>query len=218
MTSEQAQALIKQECDALCALLLRKNTLYKNSALEPANTFCQASAIDQIAVRCDDKLKRIANMGGLARVLGDAAPDGEDTVQDLLGYLVLARVAAKVHGGEKRNPLDWRDMPKSAGEPGGNVLLSNDPPTMRPGGRCYSTLQFHCDESSQPVSADSLQEAADKTVEAMGRLADQRHDEVVYGCRQEGTPSPFDPSPDPDRARASLPVDPVPPAYVRKTS
>lgn len=79
----------------MTALLLRKNKAYGNSALEPAHIFASADALEQIAIRCDDKIKRIKNMGGLAAVLRSGSEDNEDTVLDLLGYLILARIAAK---------------------------------------------------------------------------------------------------------------------------
>jgi len=76
---------IRAECDALRDMLLAKNEAYGNSALEPLRVFSQASAEEQILVRIDDKLSRVAR--------GSAA--GEDAILDLLGYLVLLRIARK---------------------------------------------------------------------------------------------------------------------------
>ena len=76
---------IAAECDAIKAMLLAKNDAYGNSALEPVRVFSSASAEEQLRVRIDDKLSRI--------VRGHAA--GEDAVLDLIGYLVLLRVARK---------------------------------------------------------------------------------------------------------------------------
>lgn len=81
MTTDQA---IERVCDEIKTLLLRKNQSYGNSALEPIRVFSQASEIDGILVRIDDKLSRIKNMG-----ISDLA---EDTVKDLIGYLVLLKV------------------------------------------------------------------------------------------------------------------------------
>ena len=90
-----AHHAIHNECQTLEALLLRKNRQYGNSALEPLGICAKAPALEQIAARIDDKLKRISNQGGLAAcLLGPPASDGEDTVLDLIGYLVLARVCA----------------------------------------------------------------------------------------------------------------------------
>ncbi len=80
-----AAKAISDECDAVKALLLKKNAAYGNSALEPARIMSKASPVEQILVRIDDKLSRI-------RTSGTEGPD-EDTVQDLIGYLILLRVA-----------------------------------------------------------------------------------------------------------------------------
>jgi len=66
-------------------LLKFKNKSYGNSALEPANIFSQANAIDSLSARIDDKLMRIKNKG-----IYDAT---EDTVKDLIGYLLLLLMA-----------------------------------------------------------------------------------------------------------------------------
>ena len=89
---DETQQRIVSECDAVKALLLAKNRKYGNSAANPALVFAQTAALEQIAVRCDDKLSRIRNMGGLTKVLHDAKHAEEDTVIDLIGYLLLARV------------------------------------------------------------------------------------------------------------------------------
>lgn len=80
-----AAAEIAFECDALKAMLLEKNRAYGNSALEPVRIFSKADPMEQIRVRLDDKLSRIAK--------GQDA--GEDVELDLLGYLILLRVARK---------------------------------------------------------------------------------------------------------------------------
>lgn len=76
---------IAAECDAIKAMLLEKNAAYGNSALDPLRIFATADAVEQIRVRIDDKLSRLAR--------GHAA--GEDVTADLIGYLVLLRVAQK---------------------------------------------------------------------------------------------------------------------------
>lgn len=85
---DDVQVLIAAECDGIRDLLLEKNRKYGNSALEPARIFSKASPVEQILVRIDDKLSRLRTMGVGAR------PD-EDTVRDLIGYLVLLRVAQR---------------------------------------------------------------------------------------------------------------------------
>jgi len=76
---------ITKATNAVRDLLLEKNAAYGDSALKPANIFAKGSAIDNIACRIDDKLMRIKNKG-----LNDAT---EDTIQDLIGYLILLKIA-----------------------------------------------------------------------------------------------------------------------------
>lgn len=85
-TPERVAGLIEQECDSIKALLLAKNRAYGNSALDPVRIFSKSDPIEQIRVRIDDKLSRLSR--------GSSA--GEDVEQDLLGYLVLLRVARKL--------------------------------------------------------------------------------------------------------------------------
>lgn len=69
-------------------MLIEKNRAYGNSALDPVRIFSKASNVEQILVRIDDKLSRLAR--------GSAA--GEDVEWDLLGYLVILRVARRQSG------------------------------------------------------------------------------------------------------------------------
>jgi hypothetical protein len=66
------------------ALLVKKNNAYGNSALEPSRIFSRADSIEQLKVRIDDKLTRIKTQG---------FDDSEDTLNDLIGYLVLLKIA-----------------------------------------------------------------------------------------------------------------------------
>lgn len=66
--------------------LIAKNKAYGNSALEPVRVFSTADPVEQIRVRIDDKLSRLKSS------LND---DNEDTVLDLMGYLVLLRIATR---------------------------------------------------------------------------------------------------------------------------
>lgn len=84
----QVQAFIAEECDGVKALLIEKNRLYGNSALEPLRLFSQADEMEQIRVRIDDKLKRLMTL---------APDDAEDTERDLIGYLILLRVARRIN-------------------------------------------------------------------------------------------------------------------------
>ena len=82
---DNSTTLIGKKCDELKNLLIGKNLKYGDSALKPARIFSNASAIEQIKVRIDDKINRISNSGVLS--------DDEDTVMDLAGYLILLRIA-----------------------------------------------------------------------------------------------------------------------------
>ena len=79
-----SQARIAAVCDEIKTLLLEKNRKYGNSALKPKRIFSKADAIEQLNVRIDDKLSRIATLDD---------PNDEDTEADLIGYLILRRVA-----------------------------------------------------------------------------------------------------------------------------
>lgn len=81
-----AQVLIAEECDAVKAMLLEKNANYGNSALDPLRVFSKADNVEQIKVRLDDKISRLKR--------GDAA--GEDVEFDMIGYLILLRVARRM--------------------------------------------------------------------------------------------------------------------------
>ena len=76
---------ITRTANAVRDLLLDKNAAYGDSALKPSNIFARGSAVENIACRIDDKLMRIKNKG-----LNDAT---EDTLQDLIGYLILLKIA-----------------------------------------------------------------------------------------------------------------------------
>lgn len=65
-------------------MLKEKNHSYGNSALDPVRIFSKATPVEQILVRLDDKLSRLKR--------GDNRFQ-EDTILDLLGYLVLLLIA-----------------------------------------------------------------------------------------------------------------------------
>ena len=78
--------LIASECDAIKEMLLSKNRKYGDSAIKPKRVFSKASAVEQILVRIDDKLSRIESAQN---------DEDEDVEKDLIGYLVLLRVARR---------------------------------------------------------------------------------------------------------------------------
>jgi hypothetical protein len=84
------QQLIVKTCDDVKELLLKKNKAYGNSALEPVRVFSNVSTKEQLYVRIDDKLSRISRGSDT-----DAVP--EDTILDLIGYLVLELVRQEIN-------------------------------------------------------------------------------------------------------------------------
>lgn len=75
-------------CDEVKNLLLEKNKKYGDSALNPVRIFSNASTVEQLLVRIDDKLSRLKSGAGLLA-------NDEDVVMDLMGYLVLLKIALK---------------------------------------------------------------------------------------------------------------------------
>ena len=65
-------------------MLMEKNRKYGNSALDPIRIFSNETNTTQIRVRIDDKLSRMKNQ---------QLDDEEDVISDLIGYLVLLKLA-----------------------------------------------------------------------------------------------------------------------------
>jgi hypothetical protein len=86
MSLNENQLKIAQVCDEIKTLLLEKNAKYGDAALNPTRIFSKANAVEQLLVRIDDKLNRIQKGAGLLAC-------DEDVVQDLIGYLVLLKIA-----------------------------------------------------------------------------------------------------------------------------
>ena len=83
----EVQQMITQECLSIETLLLEKNRKYGNSALEPMRVFSKLDTVQQIHVRIDDKLSRLRNQ---------QVDDDEDAVSDLIGYLILLKIAQRL--------------------------------------------------------------------------------------------------------------------------
>ena len=75
---------IADVCNKIKALLLLKNEAYGDSALNPVRIFSKNDSVEGLLVRIDDKLSRIKNVGITSAT--------EDTLMDLIGYLVLLKV------------------------------------------------------------------------------------------------------------------------------
>lgn len=72
---------------SVATLLIQKNQDYGNSALSPLRIFSKVNRVEQLKVRIDDKLSRIRNDCGKSFK--------EDTILDLMGYLVLLKLALR---------------------------------------------------------------------------------------------------------------------------
>ena len=99
--SEQSQNLIKDEMSKLTEFLLAKNRKYGDSALNPRRCFSKASPMEGIKIRFDDKLSRLENMQD---------DEDEDVVLDMIGYLVLFRIAMRM---KNDNEAKAQELPKA---------------------------------------------------------------------------------------------------------
>ena len=77
---------ILNECNRLAGMLIEKNRSYGNSALDTVRIFSQANNVEQLKVRLDDKLSRFAR---------GKEYQGDNDLDDLMGYLVLLSIAQK---------------------------------------------------------------------------------------------------------------------------
>jgi hypothetical protein len=82
--SLQTEKKIKELLAQIEEMLIQKNRAYGDSALEPVRVFSKSDTMEQLYVRIDDKLSRIER--------GHEYP-GDDTIFDLIGYLVLLLIA-----------------------------------------------------------------------------------------------------------------------------
>lgn len=82
--SEQTERRITEVMSGIEEMLIAKNRAYGDSALEPVRIFSKTDTIEQLYVRIDDKLSRVQR--------GHEYP-GDDTIFDLVGYLVLLLIA-----------------------------------------------------------------------------------------------------------------------------
>ena len=76
------------ECLEIAEMLIKKNISYGDSALSPIRIFSQADNKEQIKIRIDDKINRIKNGSGFA---------GDNDIDDMIGYLILLKIANKLN-------------------------------------------------------------------------------------------------------------------------
>jgi hypothetical protein len=82
----QFEALAEQVCKGVFRMLCEKNRAYGNSALDPIRIFSKAATDEQLNVRLDDKLSRVKR---------GHEYQNDDTLLDLIGYLIIKLVARK---------------------------------------------------------------------------------------------------------------------------
>lgn len=80
---------INRVCNEIKDLLMEKNLAYGDSALDPVRIFSKAEPSEQIRIRIDDKLSRFAK--------GREYP-GDNDINDLIGYLILLKIAKERNG------------------------------------------------------------------------------------------------------------------------
>ncbi|QDP54077.1 MAG: hypothetical protein GOVbin1629_13 [Prokaryotic dsDNA virus sp.] len=85
--NKDTSELIKEVGREVIMLLLEKNKNYGDTANDPPKIFSKLSPKEGILARIDDKLSRIKQMG-----INDKT---EDTILDLIGYLILYKVQCK---------------------------------------------------------------------------------------------------------------------------
>ena len=78
------QDKIVELCNEIRDMLVDKNRKYGDSALHPIRIFAKSDTVEQIRVRLDDKLNRMRNQ---------QADEDEDVINDLIGYLILYKIA-----------------------------------------------------------------------------------------------------------------------------
>lgn len=84
--NNQTEKEIWDICNDMAWFLIDKNRAYGNSALDPVRIFSDSDNVEQIKVRIDDKLSRFARGGEFP---------GDNDIDDLIGYLVLLKVALR---------------------------------------------------------------------------------------------------------------------------
>ncbi len=84
----ETQFTIAQVCDEIKEMLIAKNKSYGDSALNPVRIFSTSDSVEQLHVRIDDKLSRITRGGSFV---------GDNDVDDLIGYLILLKIARELN-------------------------------------------------------------------------------------------------------------------------
>lgn len=91
---------IIQVCDQIKQLLLDKTSDYGSSFSDPLNIFSSASAEERVRSRIDDKLKRLQQIQEKREM-----NFSEDTLDDLIGYLILLKILLNRKVTDKTTPI-----------------------------------------------------------------------------------------------------------------
>lgn len=75
---------VRRHTDRIAKVLVEKNLSYGDSALNPVRIFSRSDRMEQLYTRIDDKISRVQR--------GKEFPN-EDTISDLVGYLILVLIA-----------------------------------------------------------------------------------------------------------------------------
>lgn len=94
-STPETQRLIREHCGALAEFLVQKNKSYGDSALDPVAVMTRGLGFDTrrerslagLRFKIDDKLSRLSR--------GTTFEGDSDDVLDLIGYLILFRIAAR---------------------------------------------------------------------------------------------------------------------------
>jgi len=95
-TPQTPEQKISSKIREIEELLLSNNASYGNSALSTLGVFSALTPIKAICARIDDKLNRIKNKG--------ITDQTEDTITDLIGYLILLKIALEDDHNNNPNP------------------------------------------------------------------------------------------------------------------
>lgn len=87
----QTQQEIIDVLEQIKATLIEKNRKYGDSALNPVRIFSKCDNLEQLRVRIDDKLSRVAS---------GQVDDDEDVLLDFIGYLVLLLIGKRREHGK----------------------------------------------------------------------------------------------------------------------
>jgi hypothetical protein len=99
------QDYIAEVCDEIKSFLIEKNEQYGDSAIDPVRIFSKASVTEQLKVRIDDKISRLVR--GMDTIESD-----DDIVNDLVGYLILWKVADMKREREEMQTIQMQTLPR----------------------------------------------------------------------------------------------------------